>query len=131
MDNQTTKQTMRGNVMRIFEQSRVVDIKRFFDNLKKTAKDLTKVEKICFILNLGKSSKTYLGSDSRNGNHWSVVFLEKGKNIALYGDTLGWECPQEAVQKIKNFSTELWSLPYPLGVQFKVSNVYDVKWYKY
>ncbi len=60
-------------------------------------------EYLCFIVNvgLGANNKTYCGTDHLQGNHWTLAIYEKANNKLTYGDSLGWDIPEDLVSGIK------------------------------
>ena len=84
------------------------NIQRYFETHEKNGTNFTLIEKICFILNVGKSKEVYLGNIEKEGNHWTMLAISnKGDGIPTYGDSLGWECPMEMIQKAKLFVTHI------------------------
>ena len=88
----------------------VRDLKNHVRIMARKGKKMEEVEKICIIVNIGqKGTETFLGSDGKNGNHYSVFFVEKEKDI-LYGDTLGWKYPNEMLPKLKELMFLVWGI---------------------
>ena len=81
----------------------VGDLERYF------SKEAMKSHKsIVFLLNIGRSgSKTFMGSDLKEGSHWSMATYSIGSNTLAYYDTCAWEIPSDLVEKVKKVTSIL------------------------
>ncbi|XP_066928656.1 uncharacterized protein [Clytia hemisphaerica] len=58
-------------------------------------------KEIIFLINVGIfNSKTFLGKDGLQGNHWSMAIYSKGNKSLTYYDSLGWNIPEDLPGKI-------------------------------
>ena len=67
-------------------------------------------KKICFIINVGKmeGDRVFVGSDVDQGCHWTIAVYDREKNQLIYGDSLGWEMPNEVIIRLKEFVSGIW-----------------------
>ena len=58
---------------------------------------------LCFVVNvgLGNNNTTYCGDDGRQGNHWTVAVYDHASKKVTYGDSLGWDIPEDLISRIK------------------------------
>ena len=58
---------------------------------------------LCFVVNvgLGNNNTTYCGNDGRQGNHWTVAVYDDASKKVTYGDSLGWDIPEDLISRIK------------------------------
>ena len=62
-----------------------------------------KIKRVFLALNIGSSgdSSTYIAHGSLKGDHWTLIVADVENNLTNYGDSLGWDVPNnlEAVVK--------------------------------
>ena len=86
--------SMQSDVLCVY-LNRVSSIERYI--AKKLEKLSTKPSKLAFVINIGKNGngETFIASDAKQGNHWTLCVFDKEKNVVIYGDSLGWDIPNE------------------------------------
>ena len=67
-------------------------------------------EYLCFVVNvgLGNNNKTFCGSDGRQGNHWTLAVYDHSSKKLTYGDSLGWDIPEDLMSRIKMFVNRIY-----------------------
>ena len=84
----------------------VINIKAFVERtLKKRTEDGVAVPiKVAFVINVGKNpdGSCFIGSDLKQGNHWSTCIYDCSDNTLIYGDSLGWSTPA-GLEKVNNY----------------------------
>ena len=72
--------------------NRISDVDKYMGNLLK--KQIAP-KSLSFITNVGmdQRGRIFIGSDCRPGNHWTFAHYDIEENILLYGDSLGWQIP--------------------------------------
>ena len=66
--------------------------------------------KVCHILNVGrnKNGDTFIGSDHRQGCHFSLVVVDRESKSIVYGDSLGWKPPNNLYEYLGQFHEQLY-----------------------
>ena len=59
--------------------------------------------KLALMMNVGKDSNgdVFLGSDARQGNHYTLAHLDATTNTLFYCDSLGWKVPRELMGEVR------------------------------
>ena len=55
-----------------------------------------------------KGKETYLGTDSDQGNHWTLLVFDSRVNEAIYGDSLGRNESVQALFIIRSIIESVW-----------------------
>ena len=58
---------------------------------------------------MDERGETFIGIDCRPGNHWTFAHYDIGENILLYGDSLGWEIPDNLNENISLFTRRIYN----------------------
>ena len=102
----------------------IIDIVQFVDRAlqKRIGNGIAVPTKVVFVLNVGKYSdgSTYLGSDSKMGNHWSICTYDPASNVLIYGDSLGWSVPVGFLEKAYTYLDRIYNAPSQARPQMKV-----------
>ena len=66
--------------------------------------------KVCHILNVGrnKNGDTFIGSDHRQGCHFSLIVVDRESKSIVYGDSLGWKPPNNLYEYLGQFHEQLY-----------------------
>ena len=85
----------------------VSDIDRFCERTLLSRPNVPK--KLVFMINvgMGREKKTYLGSDSVRGSHWTLSVFDSTDDSFVYGDSLGWPPPDALIEKINCYTEKV------------------------
>ena len=91
-----------------------------------TAKRECKPSRLFFLLNIGKDSlgNVFIGNDRNHGYHFSMMWFDVDTNTLWYGDSLGWDIPNNLENHTLLFIQEVFPnfSKYPLILRSYHSN---------
>ena len=69
------------------------------------------LEKIVIMANVGNSGgSTFMGTEVKEGNHWSFLLYDNKTSETLYCDSLGWSAPTSLIEMMKCFTKHLFGV---------------------
>ncbi len=64
----------------------------------------TKPSKLCFAINVAKGrGKTFISTFGQLGNHWTLCHVDTIEKKIVYGDSLGWQVPENLFCKLDEY----------------------------
>ena len=84
--------------------------------------------KLVFLFNVGstESGDIFISGDTRPGNHFTIAVYDDDKENIVYGDSLGWKCPEKInirlVGLVPGFCTRICHVNIYAGI----SNIYFI-----
>ena len=64
-----------------------------------------------FIINVGRShGKTFMGCNTNPGCHWTICSYESNSELCYYGDSLGWEIPEELEHLVRTYVSKCFNV---------------------
>lgn len=97
---------------------------QYIDEKLKLKVDRSLYTKVLLALNVGKNpdGTTFVTDGSKIGNHWTLLALDITKHTIFYGDSLGWQVPQNLMHSVKKMLQGLTNLDQYIVLPINNSN---------